>query len=219
MAGALPGGQFIRLRGVFIVHDGVQRVDCFHTLLDERADDGSVADAIFAVAFHVRIGIRDGLAVGLQIGHETGGHFMRHKLGHQRGLGRLDGGAIRGLRRQLKQERICRGEQRGGIVSLGRMELVRKARLILVNRRCGARDVLDVQPDGIEQRLLAGIGVAHLTRLGLIQAGDDLVNGGKVGFGYAAGGKIRPVVVPERLDAIEHIITTFIPVIHGDPLV
>ena len=165
MAGTLPRRQLVRLRAVFVVHDGIQRVDRLDALLDERTDDGGVADAVFTVAFHVRLGIRDGLPVGLEAGHETGGHFMRHKLGHQRGLGRLDGGAVRGLRGQLEQERIRRGEQRGGIVSLGRMKLVRKARLVLINRRCRARDVLDVQPDGIEERFLAGVGVTHLSRV------------------------------------------------------
>ena len=93
VASTCPRRHFIHSRTVFIVHDGIQRVDRLHALLDERTDDGGVANAVFADAFHVRLGIRDGLTVGLQISHETGGHFMRPKLGHQRGLDGLDSGA------------------------------------------------------------------------------------------------------------------------------
>ena len=76
----------------------------------------------------------------------------------------------------------------------GRAEIVGEAGRGLVNRGGGAGDVLEVEPDGIEQNFLAGVAPGFLSGLGGVQTADDGGDGGEVCGGGAGGRKIGGVV-------------------------
>jgi hypothetical protein len=58
VAGAQPCGHFVRLAGVFVVHDGVQRGHGFHSLRDERANRRGVLSTIFLARKTIFKGIK-----------------------------------------------------------------------------------------------------------------------------------------------------------------
>ena len=206
VGGGQPCGHLGGLAGVFVVHDGVQGGHGLHPLCNKLADGGGVAHAGFAFGFALR-GVRAvGGAVGLQGGHKVRWHFVRYKFCDERGL-----------RGELLDEFVGGGQQGVRIELRGRAEAVGKAGLRLVNRGGGAGDVLEVEPDGVEQHFLAGVAPRLLSGLGRVQTSDDGGDGGEVGGGGAGGRKIGGVIRAESLHANEHFITTSFTTIHNDP--
>jgi hypothetical protein len=174
-----------------------------------------ISDSGFAFGFALR-GVRAvGGAVGLQGGHKVRGHFMRGELRDERGFGGECGGAVAGLRGKLRDEFIGGGQQCARIELRGRAEAVGKAGRGLVNGGGGAGDVLEVEPDGVEQNFLAGVSPRFLPGLGGVQTVDDGGDGGEVCGGGAGGRKIGGVIRAESLHANEHFITTGFPAIHN----
>jgi hypothetical protein len=187
------------------VHDRVELRDFGHSRLDEPAHGGGAGHAFLIVGFHFGIGIGDGGNVVLEVLHEVGGKLVGHEPGGDFRLA------------ELQHEGVGGSEQRALARAAGRWEFVRKAGLLVADGARGARgarQVLQVEPERIEQNFFRRRGAATLLRLFRIEVFEDLRHGGEAAGGLAPSGEVAGVVFPECLDAAKHIVAAGLSIVH-----
>ena len=80
MACARPCRHCIGIHSIFVVHDGIEISDLFHSGLNQGTDGRRACHAGFAVAFHAALRRVDRRAVALKSLHKVGGHCMGNEF-------------------------------------------------------------------------------------------------------------------------------------------
>ena len=178
--GGEPGLKFGGVVAVEVLHHGVEAGDFLAALDEEDADALGAFEAFEVVGGGGEVFAIDGVAVGAEVFDEIGGDEFADEFG-------AEGGFFREL---------GRGVGVGLDVALsgfaGEAVESDESGLVEVDGAGGADDVLEVEPEGVEQGLKTGR-PADLADFEAVELAGDGGEVGEAGDGFAAGGQVGVV--------------------------
>jgi len=150
-------------------------------LPQEFANEPGVAGAFLRFRVVARVRIGDGQAVGTQVRHEIRREFVGHETGAEGGLGGLHGGRVGGLVFEAQEQGV--GVGGGGALGNVGGQHVGRGKAVLLERDGlgGAREVREVQAEGVEEGFLADAG-GPLAGLGDVKLAQEPADGGGSGL-------------------------------------
>ena len=121
--GAFPGGQFVGVGAVFVLHDGIKTGDDALRLTEKSADGGGVFDAFEIVAVFAGGAVEKGEEVAFEVLDKVGADFEGDELGAEGGLGGFLFGCVGRFVREKLEEGIGVGDGGGFVVVRGEAEI------------------------------------------------------------------------------------------------